>query len=358
MERESTNHQQTKQRPPLRVAMVTPYYLPTLRGNAMTVHRLLQYIGRRGVELKVFSLDALAPESIVTEMTAWQPQLIHAFHGFLGGATARRIAAELKIPFLITLTGTDIYECLNDMRRSETLAAIAEATGVVAFHRSVLEELAHHDPFQGGRGLVIPQGVEIPSEPCTGAGGFPFSPGKCTFLLPAGLRPVKNVLFPLLPLAELFAEDDRLRFLLVGPVLDPSYASQVMSELTRYPFAHYLGGVGHDSLICLYRKADVVLNTSLAEGGMANTVLEAMACGRPVLAADIAGNRSLVTNGVTGFLYRDAEEFVQRGRELMHDAELRLKMGEEGRRLIAEQYAPEKEAAAYWQIYQRMVSGG
>ena len=48
-------------------------------------------------------------------------------------------------------------------------------------------------------------------------------------------------------------------------------------------------------------EADVVLNSSASEGGMANSVLEALAVGRAVLAADIPGNCSVIEHGVTGF---------------------------------------------------------
>ena len=108
-------------------------------------------------------------------------------------------------------------------------------------------------------------------------GGLHHLEGSFTFLLPAGLRPVKNVLFALPLLAELYREEPGLRFLLAGPIIDAEYGARVLAQLEAYPFARYLGAVGHDAMACLYQQADVVLNTSLFEGGMATSILEALA---------------------------------------------------------------------------------
>ena len=54
-----------------------------------------------------------------------------------------------------------------------------------------------------------------------------------------------------------------------------------------------------------YMDADVVLNTSLHEG-MSPILLEAGALGRPVVASNVPGNRSLIRHKETGFLFDDS----------------------------------------------------
>jgi glycosyltransferase involved in cell wall biosynthesis len=145
------------------------------------------------------------------------------------------------------------------------------------------------------------------------------------------------------------------RFVIAGPVIDVEYAAEVMARLERYPFAHYIGGVSHDAIGCLYKKADVILNTSLSEGGMANSVLEAMASGKPVLAGAIEANSWLIKDGENGFLYRDSEEFREKGALLIADAKLRKRVGEQARRFVLEHFPPEKEAAAYEELYKTVT---
>lgn len=339
----------------MQIAMITPHYHPADRGNAVTVRRLEKYIGRMGGRLKVFSLDAVPAEEIGRAMALNPPDLIHALHGYSGGRVAWTIAQVYGIPYLVTLTGSDVYEALADGRRGETLAALKGATALVVFDKSVKQRLADHFPLLTAKIAVIPQGVELPEgygpEPgATGEGNF-------TFLLPAGLRPVKNVLFPLAPLAELYKSELRVRLLLAGPVIDTTYAAMVLEQLEGHPFARYLGCVAHDAIGALYRGADVVLNTSRFEGGMANSLLEALAFGKPVLAAAIEGNRSLVSDGKTGLLYRDEAEFLAKARRFLGDAPLRQRLGENGQRLVLAEYTPEREAAAYLELYKKIVAG-
>ncbi len=340
----------------VRIAIITPHYYPAVRGNAVTVRRVERSLTDRGCRVEVYSLDAMAAGEIARHVAAESPVLIHAFHGWSGGRVARAIARETGIPYVVTLTGTDVHEALIDSRREETRAVLHGAARLVAFAPDIKKMLSLHCPTLTGRTIVIPQGVEQPGDSCAGPAGVFFPAGAFTFLLPAGLRPVKQVLSPLAPLAELYAEDARTRFLLAGPVIDPGYAARVMEGLERYPFAHYLGEVSHEAMGCLYRRADVVLNTSLFEGGMANSLLEALACGKPVMAAAIEGNRFLVKDGVTGLLYRDEAEFHTKAAQLMADGRLRERLGKQGREYVLQSFPPEREAEEYLELYKRVKS--
>lgn len=337
----------------MRVGIVAPNYYPVESGNAVTVRRIERQLRQLGCEVQVFPADQLTGEQLLAGLKGFAPQLLHAFHAYHGGRMAQALARELEVPYLVTLTGTDVYQALSDQRSADVHAALRGAVRLVAFHACIKHRLAEHLPTLEERTVVIPQGVELPHLPAQG--GLGSGGGSCTFLLPAGIRPVKNVLFPLHPLADLHAVHPQIRLLLVGPVLDPAYAAQVMDALEQYPFARYLGAVSHDAMGALYRGCDVVLNSSLIEGGMANSVLEALAYGRAVLASDIEGNRSIVKECVTGLLYRDAEQFRAKAADLVSDAQLRERLGRNGRELVRDKYPPEKEARAYLELYREIV---
>ena len=335
----------------MRVGIIAPNYYPVESGNAVTVRRIERHLRLLGCEVQVFPVDHMSGDKLLAGVRAFAPQLLHAFHGYHGGRMAHALSQSLSIPYLVTLTGTDVYQALSDQRSLEMHGALRGAARLVAFHACVKRRLAEHLPSLEERTMVIPQGVEIPALPAAGIAGG----GGFTFLLPAGIRPVKNVMFPLQPLATLYAVYPQIRFLLVGPILDAGYAAEVMDALERYPFARYLGAVGHDAMGELYRAADVVLNTSLIEGGMANSVLEALAYGKALLVTDIEGNRSIIKECVTGFLYRDAAQFRAKAEQLVTDPHLREKMGKNGRALVRDKYPPEKEAVAYLELYREIV---
>ena len=178
-----------------------------------------------------------------------------------------------------------------------------------------------------------------------------------TFFLPAGLRRVKNVLAPLAPLSRLNRKYPQVRFLLAGPVLEQDYADEVLQRMDEHPFARYLGTIDHDAIDAVYRSCDVVLNCSVFEGGMANSVLEALALGKPVLASAAEGNRSVIEHGVTGLTYMNEDDFYRQALRLIEDIGLGKRLGENGCRLVREKYSPRKEGAAYLDLYRQILSG-
>ncbi len=338
----------------MRVGIVAPNYYPAETGNAVTVRRIESELRLLGCEVQVFPVDRLSGERLQEAVKEFQPQLLHAFHAYHGGRVAYALSKLLSIPYLITLTGTDVYQALCDQRGFEMHGALRGAARLVAFHGCVKKRLGEHLHSLEERTVLIRQGVVLPKEPTSVAAAK--VKDEFTFLLPAGLRPVKNVMFPLAPLAELHARYPQLRLELAGPVLDTAYAAEVMEALENYPFARYLGVVPHDTMGALYRRVDVVLNTSLTEGGMANTVLEASAYAKPLLVADIEGNRSIVKDGVNGLVYHGAAEFQTKAEQLVIDAHLRERLGKVGRDLVREHCCPDNEGQAYYSLYQEILA--
>ena len=88
---------------------------------------------------------------------------------------------------------------------------------------------------------------------------------------------------------------------------------------------------------------------------MANSVLEAMALGRAVLAADIPGNRALVEPEVTGLLFGTDAELEAGALRLAGDASLRARLGAASRARVSERYPPEREIEGYLDVYRRLI---
>jgi glycosyltransferase involved in cell wall biosynthesis len=107
----------------------------------------------------------------------------------------------------------------------------------------------------------------------------------------------------------------------------------------------------------LLAQADVVLNCSVSEGGMANSVLEALAVRRAVLASDIPANRTLITHDVTGLLYRDTDELGVLAARLARDPALRARLGTAGRALVEREFPASRETDGYWGVYRRLLVG-
>lgn len=97
--------------------------------------------------------------------------------------------------------------------------------------------------------------------------------------------------------------------------------------------------VGTQANIAEYYKSAKVFAFASSSEGFPNVVGEAMAYGLPVIAYDcVAGPSDLIQNGKTGFLIkeRNQNKYIQSLRKLMTDAELRKKLGAEGKEKINE----------------------
>jgi glycosyltransferase involved in cell wall biosynthesis len=96
--------------------------------------------------------------------------------------------------------------------------------------------------------------------------------------------------------------------------------------------AHFVGYLQGEALAEAYASADAFVYASETET-MGNVVLEAMACGCPVIAPRAGGIPSLVEDGATGLLFepRHLAEAVRAARRVLEDAGLRLQLGHAAR---------------------------
>jgi glycosyltransferase involved in cell wall biosynthesis len=334
-------------------AVLTPFAPPAARGNAITVDRVVRGLAERGVEVRTWDLSG-TPEGVVErQVEEYRPPLVHAFNARRTGPLGLRLARRLAVPLVVTLTGTDANHDLFDATHGALVREVLEgADAVTAFHASMVEQVGSVLPDVRPRLVVVPQSVRFSGEaPFDLAGRWPLPPGRVLFLLPGGIRAVKAPRAPLAPLDALAAADPRLRLAYAGPILEDAEGNALRHELASRPWARHIGVVAHSEMASLLGQADVVLNCSISEGGLANSVLEALTLGRAVLASNIPGNRGLIADGVTGLLYRDARELSVHAARLTGDGELRGRLGRAGRDLVEREYTRERELDGYLSVY-------
>ena len=106
-----------------------------------------------------------------------------------------------------------------------------------------------------------------------------------------------------------------------------------------------------------YQAADVYVHAARADT-FPNTVLEALACGTPVVATSVGGIPEQIDDGTTGFLVPpgDAKAMAARIRVLLDDDELRKKMGVHGAESARERFDVDKQAMEYLKWFSEIVS--
>lgn len=164
-------------------------------------------------------------------------------------------------------------------------------------------------------------------------------PQRTTFLMTARLLKDKGV-FEYLEAAERIREKHpEVHFLLVGP-FDTNPSAMRPEQLQRYLDAgivEYLGELS-DVRPALARASVFVLPSY--HEGTPKTVLEAMACGRPVITTDAPGCRETVQDGKNGFLVpvRNSIALVEAMEKFIGSPKTGEQMGLAGRRLVEEKY--------------------
>ncbi|MGE7663643.1 glycosyltransferase family 4 protein [Peribacillus sp. NPDC097197] len=102
----------------------------------------------------------------------------------------------------------------------------------------------------------------------------------------------------------------------------------------------------------LLKISDLAVASSLREGLPVN-IMEAMACGLPVVAVKNRGHSELVKNNQNGWLIdrNDERNFTEKILKVFGDSELRIKYGKNGRKMIENKYSTKKILEAKSEIY-------
>ena len=320
-----------------------------------TVRRIATHLSQLGVAVQIAVVGE--PDASLRQLNLqFQPDIVHAFHAFKAGVAASELARQLGLPLVVTLTGTDVHSDLFSPDRREAVLKVLEATdAVVVFSPSVAEELLTVMPSLCEKVHIVPQGVWFPPQESWDVRkqlGIPED--APLLLLPANIRRVKRPLLAFEGTLLLREKGFNAYLLFVGSVLEDDEWDRLRQATETHRWVRFAGAVPMEKMVSVYEAADVVLNTSEHEGGMANSLLEAMALGRPVLAADVTGDRSLVQDGVNGLLFKDAGEMAEKAAMLLTDENLRRKFVMAAKEWVGQNCNPVEEAKRYLSIYERV----
>lgn len=336
----------------MRIALISPFSVGPTRGNIITVQRISRHLSAAGITVSEIPLDTTTMADLQLLVQKFKPDLLHAFHAWHCAPSAREIAARLKIPYLITVTGSDIYDP-EYSTKTTTKLALNDAAAITCFDQQACNTLLDKLSDKVEKVFIIPQGIgKLPVCPPVERSDTDF-----IILMPAALRSPKGIDLAIDALTELIQHLPNLKLWIAGGDIDPDYADAIHRLAEKKPWVRLLGDIPHDQMYGVYAASDLILNFSRFEGGMANALLEGMALGKPVIAVDIPGNRSLIRDRETGFLFNGISDLQQQIRYLVTAPDLLTTVGRSGQTEVTTKYSPEKEAAAFNALYQQIKNG-
>jgi spore coat protein SA len=151
---------------------------------------------------------------------------------------------------------------------------------------------------------------------------------------------------------EVIKKHGNCLFLFVGGGALRKWAENLARKLNKSNIL-FEGFVPYDRINRYYQLCDVVVVPSVWPEPFGRSIIEAMACGKPVIATKIGGIPELVKDGKTGLLVEPAssEEIANAITTLLDDEKKRERMGKRGRRIVEEKYNNEAIARKVLMVY-------
>lgn len=332
------------------------------KSDGITIHRVKSW--RKGIHdcgfrgALTFLIFAIPKFLQITRHNTYD--LIHYFFGLPTGFLALLPGTHRKIPYIISLRGSDVpgYDEYNrNLQKAHRMALPLtkkiwrNARKIVAVTDSLKDKALHTLPTVEID--VVPNGVDE------------------LFLNFTDLRRQRNKGYQLISVARLIErkgiqdvlralaelDDPDISLLIVGEGNYEDQLKKINRDLSLDGRVTFYGFCHPRLLPDLLKKTDAFILPSRVEA-FGNVFAEAMACGLPVIGTDTGGIKDLIGND-NGILVKpgDIEMLKQAIASMKASKELNLKMGEANRKKIMENYRWENVTNQYISIYNNVKNG-
>lgn len=245
--------------------------------------------------------------------------LIDAHFAYPDGYAACLLGRWLGLPVCVTLRGTEVPHSRKPHLRSKLQAVFRRAQRVIAVSDSLLK-LAVSLGLPADKGVVIGNGVDstrfqpVDRDAARARYGLP---EEAQVLITVGALVERKGFHRVIDcLPALVDRHPQLHYLIVGGAspegnIEPELRAQI-ARLGLQDRVRFLGPLPPQELKWPLSAADVFVLASSNEG-WANVILEAMACGLPVVATDVGGNREVIAHDGLGRIvpFGDAEALTR-----------------------------------------------
>ncbi|MFQ5424202.1 MAG: glycosyltransferase [Phycisphaerae bacterium] len=299
-------------------------------------------------------LDALCLRRLARQVRRLDPAIIHSglFHANVAVRLAGRPDRSRPV---ITSTAT------IEIERRWHLWGEALTSGLSDLHivnaPPVREHVCNDLCFRRDRVVCVPNGIDLRRlDAVQPADRTEFDiPAEVPLIVWAGrLDPIKNIATFVDIVGEVRKTRD-VRALLIGEGPEHRHISTWIARAN-------LGGVIHmtgwrNDVTAWLKTSDVLLFPSRTEGSP-NTVIEAMACGCPVVASDLPACRDLIADGIDGWLCPpgDRAAFARAVEDALSDQERRTDRSGRARRRVRRRHDIRSVVRMLHAAYERALS--
>jgi glycosyltransferase involved in cell wall biosynthesis len=312
--------------------------------------------------------DLRASRILQKHLTQLRPDVVHT-HSAKAGILGRSVAWKLKIPCVVhTVHGAPfhpyqawpvrkLYQICERWaaRRCHRLISVADAMTDLLVEAKIAER---------SKFVTIYSGMDI--EPFLNA-----DQNRLQLRKDLGIRPEDIVVGKIARLFHLKGHqyllacaqrvvqaDPRIRFLLVGDGILREYLEKEIASMGLKNHFIFTGLVPPHEIPDLIGAMDMLMHVSLREG-LARALPQALLAGKPVISYDIDGAKEVVIEGQTGILLppKSIQPLGDAILKLANDADLRTRLGLQGRLLCQERFGHQSMTKQIRRLYQQILSG-
>jgi glycosyltransferase involved in cell wall biosynthesis len=295
------------------------------------------------------------------QLRAWQSDVVHAMlpgPSIIGGIAARMAGVPVVIGSRLSLA--------SHYRSHGGAVALADKAALHIAHLNICNSIAVSRDMVSVSGCpvqkcrVIHNGVDVqrfhPDIPRLWRKAMGWGENDVVFGMVANFRPCKRHIDLVQAAATILQRHPEARFVMVGA--DYGSRKEVTREIEKLELKGKVHVVETDpSPEKIFAALDVYVCASESEG-FSNVLLEAMACGKPVIATSAGGNSEAVLDGETGFLVPcgSPPALSAAAERLLRDPERRRVMGMRGRQRAEQNFSLGRMVRMHEQLYLQLLS--
>ena len=305
---------------------------------------------------KSWKFDPLAYRRLKSRIATLQPDVVQTF---LFAANSYGRAAALSVG-VKKIFGSE--RCVDPWKQWHELAIdryLAKRTQAVVVNGSGVRVFYMSRGIPSEKIQIIPNGIGP-----TRSSDVTREELLKEFGLPVGTRLIGavNRLWPQKRVKDLIWAADLLKvvrddvhLLIIGDGPHRARLERYRDKVQIRDRVHFLGA--RDDVARLMPHFDCLWLGSEYEG-MSNAVMEAMACGVPVVASDIPGNRDLIIHSETGYLFPvgGRADIARHTNRLLDDASLAKRLGVAARERVLSEFSVERMVGAYRDLYRNSTA--
>lgn len=307
---------------------------------------------------EILQYREITSKATLAAVEDFKPDIIHVHHAFPLAWAAGFVKDTVGTNYIVTIHGSELPTLEKDRRYLQrTEDAMYRARRIIPNSGWTREWfLRIFKGFFHEKCRVIPGGVDIGKFVYSEAGAKQVDKelnlhGKPVVVFAGKITKYKGVEYLIGAAKKIHGE---VVILGDGPELPKLKQKAQALGLTNVHWVGHLGA-GVKKLVPYYSRADVFVAPSVWDEPLGLVILEAMACNTPVVVTRKGGIPLAVKEGVNGLFIRprSSEEIVEKVNKLLDNESMRLKMGQNARRVVEKKFSWETIAHKFELLYMR-----